>query len=201
MNTRYDQAILILNHHTHVPKNMFLDKCPIPNYYEIMLKYQKEYVFIVLLLLISIASLIDMFFDYSKHASMGHLVIEFGLILLSLGGVVYLIFEIFKHKRKNQTLEVQLADTQKNLSETQSRVKKAGQQYRQVIREQLEEWQLSESEREVAMLLLKGLSFKEIAEVRETQEKTVRQQASSLYKKAELAGRHEFSAYFFEDLL
>ena len=166
-----------------------------------MVKNIKEYVFIVLLLLISTASLVDVVIDYSEHASREHLVLELCLILLSLGGIVYLILEIFKHKHKNQTLEVQLADTQKNLSETQSRVKKVGQQYRQVIREQLEEWQLSESEREVAMLLLKGLSFKEIAEVRETQEKTVRQQASSLYKKAELAGRHEFSAYFFEDLL
>ena len=166
-----------------------------------MVKNIKEYVFIVLLLLISVASLVDVVIDYSEHASREHLVLEFCLILLSLGGIVYLVLEIFKHKRKNQTLAVQLADTQKNLSETQSRVKKVGQQYRQVIREQLEEWQLSESENEVAMLLLKGLSFKEIAEVRETQEKTVRQQASSLYKKAGLAGRHEFAAYFFEDLL
>ncbi len=166
-----------------------------------MVKNIKEYVFIVLLLLISVASLVDVVIDYSEHASWEHLVLEFCLIFLSFGGIVYLILEIFKHKRKNQTLEVQLADTQKNLSETQSRVKKVGQQYRQVIREQLEEWQLSESENEVAMLLLKGLSFKEIAEVRETQEKTVRQQASSLYKKAGLAGRHEFAAYFFEDLL
>ena len=166
-----------------------------------MVKNIKEYVFIVLLLLISVASLVDVVIDYSEHASREHLVLEFCLILLSLGGIVYLVLETFKHKRKNQTLEVQLADTQKNLSETQSRVKKVGQQYRQVIREQLEEWQLSESENEVAMLLLKGLSFKEIAEVRETQEKTVRQQASSLYKKTGLAGRHEFAAYFFEDLL
>jgi len=45
------------------------------------------------------------------------------------------------------------------------------------------------------------LSFKEIAAVRKTLEKTVRQQASSIYKKAGVSGRHEFSAWFIEDIL
>ena len=53
----------------------------------------------------------------------------------------------------------------------------------------------------VAMLLLKGLSFKEIASVRSTMEKTVRQQASAIYRKAKVNGRHAFSAWFIEDLL
>lgn len=51
------------------------------------------------------------------------------------------------------------------------------------------------------MLLLKGLSFKEIASVRDTMEKTVRQQASTIYEKANVSGRHVFSAWFMEDLL
>jgi len=53
----------------------------------------------------------------------------------------------------------------------------------------------------VALLLLKGLSFEEIASVRDTKEKTVRQQASSIYRKSGLNGRHEFAAWFFEDFL
>lgn len=166
-----------------------------------MIRNLKEYFFIVLLLFISIASLTDVVIDYRQHASWAHLIIECCLILLSLGGIGYLIHEIYKHKQENKALETQLADTQKNLSATQSRLKQASQQYSRVIHEQIQEWQLSESEREVALLLLKGLSFKEIADLRATQEKTVRQQASSLYKKTGMSGRHEFSAYFFEDLL
>ena len=49
--------------------------------------------------------------------------------------------------------------------------------------------------------MLKGLSFREIAELRETREKTVRQQASSVYRKAGVAGRNELAAWFFEDML
>lgn len=48
-------------------------------------------------------------------------------------------------------------------------------------------------------MLLKGLSFKEIAVVRDTVEKTVRQQASALYRKSGLSGRHELAAWFIED--
>jgi DNA-binding NarL/FixJ family response regulator len=47
---------------------------------------------------------------------------------------------------------------------------------------------------------LKGLSHKEIAEVRRTSERTVRQQAREVYGKAQLAGRAELSAFFLEDL-
>jgi DNA-binding NarL/FixJ family response regulator len=45
------------------------------------------------------------------------------------------------------------------------------------------------------------LSFNEIAAVRETKEKTVRQQASEIYRKSGVSGRHAFSAWFFEDFL
>jgi DNA-binding CsgD family transcriptional regulator len=62
-------------------------------------------------------------------------------------------------------------------------------------------WQLSAAEREVALLLLKGLSTKEIATVRATSERTAREQARAVYAKAGLAGRAALSAYFLEDLL
>jgi DNA-binding NarL/FixJ family response regulator len=57
------------------------------------------------------------------------------------------------------------------------------------------------SEREVGLLLLKGLSLKDIAVVRGASEATVRQQAQAIYRKADLAGRAELSAFFLEDLL
>ena len=70
-----------------------------------------------------------------------------------------------------------------------------------VIEEQFQTWELSTAEKEVALLLLKGFSLKEIAAVRETSERTVRQQASVLYTKAGVSGRAELSAFFLEDLL
>jgi DNA-binding CsgD family transcriptional regulator len=69
------------------------------------------------------------------------------------------------------------------------------------IDRQFERWALSPAEKEVALLLLKGLSHKEIAGVRSVTEATARQQARAVYKKAGLSGRHDLSAFFLEDLL
>lgn len=69
------------------------------------------------------------------------------------------------------------------------------------IDEQLDQWQLSAAEKEVAFLLLKGLSLKQIAAARRTTEKTARVQSGAIYTKSGLAGRSELSAFFLEDLL
>jgi DNA-binding CsgD family transcriptional regulator len=61
-------------------------------------------------------------------------------------------------------------------------------------------WGMTPAEREVALLMLKGLSHKEIAALRATSDATVRQQAQSIYRKAGLPGKTAFSAYFLEDL-
>ena len=69
------------------------------------------------------------------------------------------------------------------------------------MRRQFSEWGLSPSENEVALLLIKGLSMREIAQARQVKEKTVRQQATSVYAKSGYAGRHELAAHFIEDLM
>ncbi len=69
-----------------------------------------------------------------------------------------------------------------------------------IIRE-FKSWNLTDAEMDVAGLLLKGASMKEIALARETSEATIRQQAQSMYRKAGLSGRVELSAYFLDSLL
>jgi DNA-binding NarL/FixJ family response regulator len=71
----------------------------------------------------------------------------------------------------------------------------------QAIDTQFVKWGLTEAEREIGLLLLKGLSHKEIALMRQSSERTVRRQASSIYSKASLSGRAALSSYFLEDLL
>lgn len=69
------------------------------------------------------------------------------------------------------------------------------------IDRQFDIWGLSPAEKEIGLLMLKGLSFKEAAEIRNTSERTVRQQAQDIYRKASVAGRNEFAAWFLEELL
>ena len=69
------------------------------------------------------------------------------------------------------------------------------------MQHQFEDWGLSPSESEIALLLIKGLSMKEISLARDVKEKTVRQQATSVYAKSGCSGRHELVARFIEDLM
>src|SRR5690349_24570886 len=71
----------------------------------------------------------------------------------------------------------------------------------EAIDRQFVTWKLTDAEREIGLLILKGLSLKEIASVRVTSERTIRAQAQSIYAKAGLSGRAALSAFFLEDLL
>jgi len=62
-------------------------------------------------------------------------------------------------------------------------------------------WGLTPAEREVALLLLKGQSHKQIAYTTGRSERTVRQHAVAVYQKSGLSGRAELAAFFLEDLL
>lgn len=69
------------------------------------------------------------------------------------------------------------------------------------MQEQFDAWNLTPAEKDVALLLVKGLSLEEIAGLRESRAKTVRQHAANVYAKAQLEGRHQLAAYFLEDLM
>ena len=92
-----------------------------------------------------------------------------------------------------------MAQIERVRSEAQARKQVEG--LARSIDRQLDHWKLSAAEKEIAFLLLKGLSLKAIADLRGTGEKTVRAQSAAIYAKAGLAGRSELSAFFLEDLL
>ena len=62
-------------------------------------------------------------------------------------------------------------------------------------------WHLTPTEREIALLLLKGYGHKEIAGLTHRSERTVRQHASMVYDKANLSGRAELAAFFLHGLM
>ena len=71
----------------------------------------------------------------------------------------------------------------------------------EVITEYFKQWNLTPSEQEVAMLLFKGFSTQEIADLRSTKIGTVKNQSSSIYQKADVKNRNELFALFVEELL
>ncbi len=69
------------------------------------------------------------------------------------------------------------------------------------IAAQFQAWALTEAEADVAGLMLKGLSHREIASLRQCSEGTVRQHATTIYRKSGLSNRAQLTAFFLEDLL
>ena len=116
-----------------------------------------------------------------------HIVVEL-LVFVAISAV--LAAELGRVRRLSRAIDI----------ERSKNARLAGEML-QVMRGQFHDWGLSVSEGEVALLLIKGLSMKEIAEARAVKEKTVRSQAASVYAKTGLAGRHELAAYFIEDLM
>lgn len=167
-----------------------------------MLRFRSQEVFfVVLLVIITLLTTSDLISDYLEGTEFWHLAIEALVVLMSVGGIAYLLKAFIKRQRELDIVKAQLIETNDNLSEARKQISVAGQEYSQVIQKQFDVWQLTPSEKEVASLLLKGLSFDEIANVRNTKEKTVRQQATAIYRKSNLGSRHEFAAWFFEDFL
>lgn len=87
------------------------------------------------------------------------------------------------------------------LTQQQEKVSRLTGELMERIQQRFGEWELSKSEQEVGLLLIRGFSMKEIAEIRGVKEKTTRHQATSLYAKSGLANRYELTSYFIEDLL
>jgi len=122
------------------------------------------------------------------------------MVMTSVG--VALLFRITSRQRDEHVkvirdLELARAQGQRWRSEARSYLDGLGQ----AIEGQFSRWNLTEAEREVALLMLKGLSHKEIATVRAVSERTVREQSRSVYSKSGLTGRAGLSAFFLEDLL
>jgi len=70
-----------------------------------------------------------------------------------------------------------------------------------IINREFDGWKLTDSEKEIAILLIKGLSMREISELRDVKEKTIRQQATNIYAKSGYSNRSELASHFIQDLI
>ena len=144
---------------------------------------------------------VDLAVDVSNGVGAAHIGIELVALAMALAGVVATALQLRNALRRAQDLGRDLEGTRADLARWRGEAEGLQAGLATTIDRQLEEWRLSSAEREVAWLILKGLSYKEVAEVRETTERTVRHQAIAIYRKAGLAGRAEMAAFFLEDLL
>ncbi len=82
-----------------------------------------------------------------------------------------------------------------------SRMRVASGAFLELMEESFTRWGLTPSERDVALLAVKGLSIAEIAALRSTREGTVKAQCAAVYRKAGVSGRSQLLSHFVEDLM
>lgn len=185
----YGAFAACLMHHetaTHGTHNMF---------------YIKEKLLIAALSVIILGNLYDFVTDFGHGASVLHLLEEAVVIVVSGALMLWLLADLRRQRRELEQLRHELAAHRHPATAPPPAVAEARRRVGGLIQAQFRDWDLTDSEQEVGLLLLKGLSFKEIAALRQTQEKTVRAQASGIYRKSGVTGRHAFAAWFIEDFL
>ncbi|GAA6206407.1 MULTISPECIES: LuxR C-terminal-related transcriptional regulator [Thalassotalea] len=161
----------------------------------------RDGVIAIILLLIMILNFFDVLTDISLGVPLWHIFSESLIVVVSAIGALFLIRDMKIRTSNIVNLKKELNLSDDKLRNISDEMKNARHEYSAIIQNQFDRWALTSSEQEVAMLLLKGLSFKEMSAVRNTKEKTIRQQASTIYSKANVEGRHEFAAWFFEDFI
>ncbi len=153
------------------------------------------------LLVLAAAMVIDLVFEDQGSLLSLHAVTEGVIAVMSLVGFVYL----FRRTRRDRKTLVEVTGRLHSKSEEARQWKKQAQVFLDglslEIQVQFERWSLTRAERDVALLLLKGFSHKEIAALSSRSERTVRQHSSMIYQKSGLSGRADLAAFFLEDLL
>jgi DNA-binding NarL/FixJ family response regulator len=151
---------------------------------------------------------IDLATDLGRGMTVFHAALEGAMVVLGVGAAARLVLQVraltqeARDLREHASqlaahLDASRADAARWRREASGFIDGLGA----AIDAQLERWGLSPAEKAIALLLLKGLSHKEIAALRDVGETTVRQQARAIYRKAGLSGRSDLAAFFLEDLL
>ena len=165
-------------------------------------------VLLAVLLFVGVFTIADILSDVGEGAGFFHLFGEASVALASFAGA-FLLWRRTQGLRseiEQQSITAAAADLERQealieASRWKNEAQSAIQGLSGAIDTQLSRWHLTGAEKEVALLILKGLSLKEIAEIRSVSEKTVRAQSFAIYSKSGLSGRAELSAFFLEDLL
>jgi DNA-binding CsgD family transcriptional regulator len=157
---------------------------------------------------VAVFAAVDISADLHEGTSLGHVVGEAGILLVALLGTIFMARRLAITLRRARAAQEEVLALAEQLEATrlesrrwQSEARELMQGLGAALDTQFDRWQLSPAEKEVALLLLKGLSHREIANIRAVTEATARQQARAVYKKAGLSGRNGLAGFFLEDLM
>ncbi len=155
----------------------------------------------VLFILVAVLIVWDIVDDLAVGATVFHVTIEFIIMFAAVAGAVYFWDQLRIARRLEKDLQKNLEKACEETTRWQDKEQNLLDELRIAIDKQLTQWDFSSKEKEIAFYLMKGLSFKEIAELRGGTFQSIKQQAHVLYRKAGLSGRAELSAFFLGGIL
>jgi DNA-binding CsgD family transcriptional regulator len=163
---------------------------------------------ILLFALIALLMAVDMVMDYRGNVAMALESFELLVFVSALAGIAFNLRQLTEAHHRSAQLDQELAKARAEARLSNEDARRWAQEAQTVLHglgeaidRQFDRWGLTPAEREIALLQLKGLRHKAIAELRNTSERTVRQQALNIYRKSGLNGRNDLAAFFLEDLL
>jgi DNA-binding NarL/FixJ family response regulator len=143
---------------------------------------------------------VDLVLDAPANWLSAHVVYEVLLIVGALAASVWLWHGWRRASESAAALRRSLAERQSERDIWRARAHQALDRLGYAVEDQFLAWGLTPAEREVALLLLQGHGHKQIAAATGRSERTVRQHAVTIYRKAGLGGRAELAAFFLADL-
>lgn len=163
---------------------------------------------VVLFTLIASLMATDLAIEFSRGVPMALQTFELLIFVSALAGIAFHWWMRVNERRRSGYLDLELAAARAEARQWSEDARRWNQEAQHVLEglgaamdRQFDRWNLTPAEREVALVQLKGLRHKAIAELRHTSERTVRQQALAVYRKSGLSGRSDLAAFFLEDLL
>lgn len=160
-----------------------------------------HWLLLVLLVGIAMLAVMDLASDRRDGAFGWHIAVEATVALMAGVGVFFLVRHLLALRQALHKAQQASQRFQQEAAQWRLQAKTYLSGLSKQIDAQLSAWGLSPAERDVAFFLLKGISLKDIAQLRGTSEKTARVQSMAVYAKSGLAGRSELAAFFLEDLL
>lgn len=74
-------------------------------------------------------------------------------------------------------------------------------QVHEVVQARFNDWGLTPAERDVTLLILKGLSIRQIADLRSTAQGTIKAQSTSIFRKSGVASKTELLSLFMDEFI
>ncbi len=163
-----------------------------------MIEQRFRYFYTAIVAFIAVSGIIDLYLDDTGHGLNRHQIVEIIFLVVAVLSVIFLWITL--SRRLSSTKEMLFTAT-KELEVFRTQNRSVLEAMRDAVHIQFQKWKFSPSEVKIAELLIRGYSSRQIAGILNKSDRTVRNQAISIYQKSGMTGRHDLAAFFLLDVL